>query len=110
MLTRHGAEAGPLGDVESAIAARKRGDREAAIQLFSSAIETTPDFARAYNERGVTYRRMGLHDQALADFDRAIELRAEDLRMAATALGRLTGRIDAEDVLGEIFAGFCIGK
>ena len=38
------------------------------------------------------------------------ELRAEDLRIAANAVGRITGRVDAEDVLGEIFARFCIGK
>ncbi|MGE0766988.1 MAG: tRNA uridine-5-carboxymethylaminomethyl(34) synthesis GTPase MnmE [Hyphomicrobiaceae bacterium] len=38
------------------------------------------------------------------------ELVAEDLRIAADALGRITGRIDAEDVLGEIFGRFCIGK
>ncbi len=38
------------------------------------------------------------------------ELRAEDLRRAAHALGQLTGRVDAEDVLGEIFGRFCIGK
>ena len=39
-----------------------------------------------------------------------LELRAEDLRRAALALGRLTGAIDVEDVLGEIFGRFCIGK
>jgi tRNA modification GTPase len=38
------------------------------------------------------------------------ELRAEDLRIATQALGRITGRVDVEDVLGEIFARFCIGK
>lgn len=41
---------------------------------------------------------------------RDIEVRAEDLRRAAHALGRLTGRVGAEDVLGEIFGRFCIGK
>ena len=49
-------------------------------------------------------------DAFLASLDSPVELRAEDLRLAATALGRLTGRIDAEDVLGEIFSRFCIGK
>jgi tRNA modification GTPase len=39
-----------------------------------------------------------------------MELRAEDLRQAAHALGRITGRVDVEDVLGEIFGRFCIGK
>jgi tRNA modification GTPase len=39
-----------------------------------------------------------------------IELKAEHLRLAIRALGRLTGRVDIEEVLGEIFAGFCIGK
>ena len=39
-----------------------------------------------------------------------LELRAEDLRDAATAPGRLTGRVDVEDILDRIFADFCIGK
>jgi tRNA modification GTPase len=38
------------------------------------------------------------------------ELRAEDLRRAVQAIGRITGRVDVEDVLGEIFGRFCIGK
>lgn len=38
------------------------------------------------------------------------DLRAEDLRRAVYALGRLTGRVDVEEVLGEIFGRFCIGK
>ncbi|MGD8692033.1 MAG: tRNA uridine-5-carboxymethylaminomethyl(34) synthesis GTPase MnmE, partial [Methyloceanibacter sp.] len=38
------------------------------------------------------------------------ELRAEELRVAAHHLGRLTGRIDVEEVLGAIFSEFCIGK
>jgi tRNA modification GTPase len=37
-------------------------------------------------------------------------LSAESLRAAAHALGRLTGRIDPETVLGAIFSRFCIGK
>ena len=38
------------------------------------------------------------------------ELRAEDLRRAAAALGKITGRIDVEDVLDQVFHRFCIGK
>ena len=40
----------------------------------------------------------------------AIELRAEDVRRAAHAIGRITGRVDVEDVLDQIFSRFCIGK
>jgi tRNA modification GTPase len=35
---------------------------------------------------------------------------AEELRAATQALGRLTGRVDVEQVLDTIFAEFCIGK
>ena len=38
------------------------------------------------------------------------ELMAEDLRLAARALGRITGRVDVEDLLDVIFKDFCIGK
>lgn len=38
------------------------------------------------------------------------ELRAEDLRLAWRSLGRITGRVDVEDLLDVIFADFCIGK
>lgn len=38
------------------------------------------------------------------------ELAAEDLRRAQQALGEITGAFEADDLLGRIFAGFCIGK
>jgi tRNA modification GTPase len=41
---------------------------------------------------------------------RAGELVAEELKSAQQALGEITGQRSADDVLGEIFAGFCIGK
>jgi tRNA modification GTPase len=50
-------------------------------------------------------------DRALArDHSTDEELIAEELRLAATALGRLTGRVDVEDILDVIFRDFCIGK
>ena len=39
-----------------------------------------------------------------------IELKAEDLRLAVQALGRVTGRVEVDDVLDLIFREFCIGK
>jgi tRNA modification GTPase len=38
------------------------------------------------------------------------ELAAEDLRLAARALGRITGRVDVEEILDVVFREFCIGK
>jgi len=35
---------------------------------------------------------------------------AEELRLAARSLGRITGRVDVEEVLDVIFRDFCIGK
>ncbi|MBS0456883.1 MAG: tRNA uridine-5-carboxymethylaminomethyl(34) synthesis GTPase MnmE [Proteobacteria bacterium] len=42
--------------------------------------------------------------------EKAGELTAEELRLAQQALGEITGGVDSEALLGEIFAGFCIGK
>lgn len=41
---------------------------------------------------------------------RGLEFVAEDMRKAAAALAGVTGRVDVEDLLGEIFSAFCIGK
>ena len=40
----------------------------------------------------------------------AVELQAEDIRAAADALGRITGRVDVEQLLDVVFRDFCIGK
>jgi tRNA modification GTPase len=48
-------------------------------------------------------------DAALDD-EAPLELRVEGLRVAGDRVGRLSGEIDPEEVLGEIFSAFCIGK
>jgi tRNA modification GTPase len=40
----------------------------------------------------------------------AFELKAEELRVAQSSLGRITGEVSADQLLGEIFSRFCIGK
>ncbi|MEF7616816.1 tRNA uridine-5-carboxymethylaminomethyl(34) synthesis GTPase MnmE [Aquincola sp. MAHUQ-54] len=40
----------------------------------------------------------------------ALDLLAEELRLAHNALGEITGAFSADDLLGEIFSRFCIGK
>jgi tRNA modification GTPase len=81
------------------------------------------DHAKAFFESGepalVTRERhrAALHD-TIGALDRAIaegaagreDILAEELRLAARALGRLTGRVDVEDILDVIFRDFCIGK
>ena len=42
--------------------------------------------------------------------DAALDLFAEDLRLAHDALSEITGAFSADDLLGEIFGKFCIGK
>lgn len=50
------------------------------------------------------------HLAAAAMQDAHWEFFAEELRLAQEALGRITGRVSADDLLGEIFSRFCVGK
>jgi tRNA modification GTPase len=83
------------------------------------------EFARgsfAAGEAAIVTRARHRHalEETVAALDRAVaesaaqspreELIAEELRHATWALGRLTGRVDVEDVLDAIFRQFCIGK
>ena len=44
------------------------------------------------------------------NFDKEIELTAEDIRLAAREIGKITGRIEVDEILDKIFGSFCIGK
>lgn len=67
-----------------------------------------PALSRARHRRNV--------EQAFAALARAVDLldqpefAGEDLRLATRSLESLTGRVDIEDVLGEVFSRFCVGK
>lgn len=58
------------------------------------------DQARGHVETGVGHLESGLGG----------ELLAEELRLAQQALGEITGAVSSDDLLGRIFASFCIGK
>ncbi|WP_442583942.1 tRNA uridine-5-carboxymethylaminomethyl(34) synthesis GTPase MnmE [Mesorhizobium sp. ASY16-5R] len=49
-------------------------------------------------------------ETALSGREAGLELRSEELRLAANALGRISGAVDVEDLLDVIFGQFCIGK
>ncbi|MCQ2740770.1 MAG: tRNA uridine-5-carboxymethylaminomethyl(34) synthesis GTPase MnmE [Alphaproteobacteria bacterium] len=44
------------------------------------------------------------------NFDKEIELSAEDIRLASREIGKITGRIEVDEILDKIFGAFCIGK
>jgi tRNA modification GTPase len=71
--------------------------------------EEAPVLTRARHRRLVEEARSALL-RAIPALDQGAELAAEDVRVAADQIGRLTGRIDVEDLLDEIFSSFCIGK
>jgi tRNA modification GTPase len=58
----------------------------------------------------VALRRAAEHLEAATAQARSVELFAEELRLAQNELAAITGEFTADDLLGEIFARFCIGK
>jgi len=55
-------------------------------------------------------QHLSLAHAHLSEATSALDLLAEELRLAHQALGEITGAFSAEDLLGEIFSKFCIGK
>jgi tRNA modification GTPase len=79
----------------------------------------TDEVSRRYAPSGAPALTRARHRAALEEcrenlqralFARLPELAAEDVRLAARALGRITGRVDVEELLDVIFRDFCIGK
>lgn len=86
-----------------ALAERLRQEAEGRLAGAGAApIVTRARHRAALEEAAGALRRAGAATE--------IELMAEDLRLAARALGRVAGRVDVEDLLDVIFREFCIGK
>jgi tRNA modification GTPase len=66
-----------------------------------------PPLTQARHRAALQEAAARLADAQTADLP---ELRAEDLRLALRALGRITGSVGVEDILDTLFARFCIGK
>jgi len=79
----------------------------AAVRTRLEAAGAAPAITRARHRAALEDCRAAI-DRALAGI--APELVAEDVRLAARSLGRITGRVDVEDVLDVVFREFCIGK
>jgi tRNA modification GTPase len=81
--------------------------KERARRLMAGA--SAPIITRARHRHELERARDALR-QALRVDHGSPELIAEEVRRACHALGRLTGRVDVEELLDRIFAEFCIGK
>jgi len=103
------------GDLpQRAISARAAEDVEAlrtalADHVIAALGGSQPATATRLRHRDLLVEAAARLRQALTAADH-VELAAEDVRLAARALDRITGRIGTEEVLGRIFATFCIGK
>ncbi|MEQ8282314.1 MAG: tRNA uridine-5-carboxymethylaminomethyl(34) synthesis GTPase MnmE [Parvibaculum sp.] len=103
-----GVPAGVIG--VSAITGAGFDALEAALKVRAgSAFEASahPMITRARHREGLAECAAAL---ARAGGGSDADLVAEDLRLAARALGRITGRVDVEELLDVIFRDFCIGK
>ena len=62
----------------------RMNEDDAAMQSFGRAIEAEPGFADAYGNRATLLSEMGRHEDAVADFDRALALRPDNAETSPT--------------------------
>lgn len=77
------------------------------VRTSTGSGDTSPPLTRQRHRRALSDAAEALARSLAAD---APELIAEELRLALRALGRITGRVDIEDLLDVVFRDFCIGK
>ena len=79
------------------------------VSAIADAQSESPPLTRARHREALLEAKDALL-RALAAPDAQPELMAEDVRLALRSIGRITGRVDVEDLLDVIFRDFCIGK
>ena len=84
-------------------------DRIAARLMADLAGSDFPAVTRERHRRRLV-EALAAVEAGRAALDHGAEMAGDDLRRAAAALGRVTGAIGVEDILGEVFSTFCIGK
>ncbi len=111
-----GAAAGVREDEAVRISARTGAGLDALVEVLTEAAgagaESDDDIsARERHIEAIVAARRHFDDgRRVLETDRAGELMAEELRLAQQALGTITGAVSSDDLLGRIFASFCIGK
>jgi len=101
------------GRVEIRVSAKSGAGVELLRTNILQAVGWRPAEEAQFMARERHLRALQQADAALARAagqTKAIELFAEELRLAQQALGEITGQFSADDLLGEIFSRFCIGK
>jgi len=77
-------------------------------QFFENSSIGGPMITRARHRENLQMCNQAIK-QCLARIEE-VELAAESLRLAINSIGRITGKVDVEQILGVIFNDFCIGK
>jgi tRNA modification GTPase len=101
------------GRVEIRVSAKSGAGLELLRTIILQAVGWRPAEETQFMARERHLRALQQADAALARAAgqaKAIELFAEELRLAQQALGEITGQFSTDDLLGEIFSRFCIGK
>ena len=73
-------------------------------------LQSTPGLTRLRHREALQDCLDSLNRFIAVNKDIPPELAAEDIRLAARALGTITGRVDVENLLDIVFRDFCIGK
>lgn len=111
-----GPEIGNFSDMQPLIISAKTG------QGIDDLMNAVTDFCKDYwhgsegalisrsRHRQILQRASAALDRALKTDHHPLEIRAEEIRFACDEVGRISGRVDVEDLLDVIFSEFCVGK